>query len=131
MNLQWLPVGFAMGKQLLATTGCALVLMLSACGGGGGGGGGPQPIPGAPVAPTPPDSHTDSHTDSDPHTHSYPPVVNYNTSEYQRSNAATSAGAITAYNAGSTGKGVKLAVIDSGINPALVGVRRPDRPGEP
>ena len=48
MNLQWLPAGFAMAKQLLARTGSALVLMLSACGGGGGGGGGVNPIPGAP-----------------------------------------------------------------------------------
>jgi hypothetical protein len=45
--------------------------------------------------------------------------VNYDTSEYRRSNGAVTAGAISAWQQGATGKGVKLAVIDSGINPAL------------
>jgi subtilisin family serine protease len=44
-------------------------------------------------------------------------AVNYNTPEYQRSNAAVTSGAIAAYTAGATGRGVKVAVIDSGINP--------------
>jgi hypothetical protein len=47
------------------------------------------------------------------------PAVNYNDTEYARSNGANTHGAITAYNAGGTGKGVTVAVIDSGINPAL------------
>jgi hypothetical protein len=42
--------------------------------------------------------------------------VNYNTAEYQRSNAAVAANALSAYNAGATGKGIKVAVIDSGIS---------------
>jgi hypothetical protein len=42
--------------------------------------------------------------------------VSYNTAEYQRSNAAVAANALSAYSAGATGKGVKVAVIDSGIS---------------
>jgi hypothetical protein len=45
--------------------------------------------------------------------------VNYNDAEYQRSNGAVSSGAITAWNAGSTGRGIKVGVIDSGINASL------------
>jgi len=45
--------------------------------------------------------------------------VNYDTAEYRNSNAAVSAGAISAYNAGATGQGIKVGVIDSGINPSL------------
>jgi hypothetical protein len=48
-----------------------------------------------------------------------PSAINYQTAEYANSNSASAAGAISAYNAGATGQGVKVAVIDSGINPAL------------
>src|SRR5204862_2493425 len=37
----------------------------------------------------------------------------------ERSNGVISAGAIGAWQKGATGQGVKLAVVDSGINPAL------------
>ena len=45
--------------------------------------------------------------------------MNYNDAEYQRSNGAVSAGAITAWNAGATGRGIKVGVIDTGINASL------------
>jgi hypothetical protein len=45
--------------------------------------------------------------------------VNYNDAEYGRSNGAGSHNAIAAYNAGATGLGVKIAVVDSGVNPNL------------
>jgi subtilisin family serine protease len=45
--------------------------------------------------------------------------VNYNDAEYQRSNGANAHTAIAAYNAGGTGRGIKVGVIDSGINPNL------------
>jgi hypothetical protein len=104
-----------MSKQLLATSACTLALLLSACGGGGGGGGG-APINSTP-APTP--SPTPSPTPTPTPTPTPPPTINYNTAEYQRSNSASAHGAITAYQAGATGAGVKVAVIDTGINPAL------------
>ena len=104
-----------MTSRLLATTASAfaLTLGLSACGGGGGGGSvnRPQPIQPAPTptttAPTPTPTPTPTST------------VNYNTAEYQASNYAVAANAITAYQNGGTGKGVKIAVIDTGINPNL------------
>jgi hypothetical protein len=45
--------------------------------------------------------------------------INFDTSEFRTSNAAVVSGAIAAYNRGATGKGVKAAVIDSGINASL------------
>nr|MDP9414297.1 S8 family serine peptidase [Pseudomonadota bacterium] len=45
--------------------------------------------------------------------------TNFNDSEYQRSNGANTHGAISAYNTGATGRGVTVAVVDSGINPNL------------
>ena len=43
----------------------------------------------------------------------------YDTAEYRASTYAVAADAITAYNAGATGKGVKIGIVDSGINPNL------------
>jgi hypothetical protein len=48
-----------------------------------------------------------------------PSGVNYNTAEYSRSNYATAASAISAYEKGYNGSGVKIGVVDSGINPSL------------
>ena len=81
------------------------MLVLSACGGSGGGTVASTPTPPAAPAtpPTPPPPPP-------------PPAVNYNTAEYQRSNAAVQAQAIAAYNAGATGQGIVAAVIDSGVN---------------
>ena len=96
-----------MNTRLLSSVSCALALTVSACGAGGGGGVGstpaPIPTPAVPTpAPTPPPAPA-------------PTAINYNTSEYQRSNAAVAASAISAYNAGSTGAGVKIGIIDTGI----------------
>jgi hypothetical protein len=97
------------------TMGCALLALtsLSACGGGttagSGGGGGvastPAPVA-APATPTPAPTPAPVTTSS---------TVNYDTAEYQRSNAAVQAKAITAYQQGATGAGVIAAVIDGGI----------------
>ncbi|GAA4009472.1 hypothetical protein GCM10022280_02910 [Sphingomonas swuensis] len=107
-----------MNKALLGTTACSLALLLSACGGGGGGGGVTStPAPPPQAAPTPPPTPAPTPPPPPP-----PPVVptNYDTSEYRLSNAAVTSGAIAAYNQGATGQGIKVAVIDSGINPALL-----------
>ena len=88
--------------QLLA--GLALpLIMLSACGGGDGGSAvssTPTPVAAAP-APTPAATPTPTGND---------------TPEYQRSNAAVQAQALAAYNAGATGSGILVGVIDSGVN---------------
>ncbi|MEO7787672.1 MAG: S8 family peptidase [Sphingomicrobium sp.] len=100
-----------MNKRLWGSTGMVLASMLavSACGGGGGGGG----IVSAPLVPATP---TPTPVPVPP-----PPVtpVSYTTPEDLRSNAATSSNAVSAYQAGATGAGVKIGVIDSGINTTL------------
>ena len=77
---------------------------LSACGGGGGGAVASTPPPPAAVTPPPPPPPP-------------PPTTGFNTAEYQRSNGAVQAGALTAYNAGATGAGIIAAVVDSGVVP--------------
>ena len=100
-----------MSNRYLASTACGLILAVSACGGGGGGGGiGSTPPP--PSAAAPPSS-------SPPPTSPPPEETDFNTAEYQRSNGAVSSGAITAWQDGATGRGIKLAIVDSGINPNL------------
>jgi len=105
-----------MKNRFLGTTGCALVLAfaLSACGSGGGGG--VEPIPAAPTKPTPSPAPTPPPPPPAPPS---APTTNYNTAEYQASDYAANANAITAYNQGATGKGVKIGIVDSGINPNL------------
>ncbi|MEY3657929.1 MAG: hypothetical protein RL425_690, partial [Pseudomonadota bacterium] len=83
----------------------AMTPVLAACGAGGSG---TPTIPAPPVAPPPP-----------PPTPPPPTQIDYNTAEYQRSNAATAMKALSAYNAGATGEGIIVGVVDSGVNPAL------------
>lgn len=86
----------------------AMAPALAACGAGGSGA---PLIPAPPVAPPPPPPP--------PPPSPPPPQIDYNTAEYQRSNAATAIKALSAYSAGATGEGVTIAVVDSGVNPAL------------
>jgi subtilisin family serine protease len=106
-----------MKDRFLATSGCAIALALgvSACGGGGGGSR-PAPTPN-PVTPTPTPAPTPAPTPTPTPTPTA--GVNYDTTEYRTSNGAVTARAISAYNAGATGKGIKVAVIDSGVNPTV------------
>ena len=83
----------------------ALALMVAACGGGGGGGS-PGTIPSPPTPPPPPPPPS-------------PPTSQFDTAEYKASNSATTSNALAAYDAGATGQGVKVAVIDTGINPNI------------
>jgi len=104
----------------LALSVCASALLLGGCGGGGGGAR-PSPIitpaPAAPVPPPPPPPPPVPVPPPPP-----PPSVgttNYNDTEYNRSSGPVAHSAISAYNAGATGKGVKIALIDTGVNPNL------------
>ena len=85
--------------------GCALtpLALLAACGGSDGGGGvasTPTPTPSASPTPTP----------------TPVPSSNFDTAEYRRSGAAVQAQALAAYNAGATGAGVTVGIIDSGVD---------------
>jgi hypothetical protein len=84
----------------------ALAPALAACGG----------ATGATTAPQTPSAIAPPAVSPAPST---PAPVNYDTPEYQRSNAANKLGAISAYAAGATGSGIVAAVIDSGVNPSL------------
>jgi hypothetical protein len=95
---------------------CVVAITLGGCGGSGtGGGGGPQPISAPPAAPPPPPPPPPPPSPTPPSSTS----VNYNDAEYQRSNGASAHGALTAYTNGGTGRGTKIAIVDSGINPNL------------
>jgi subtilisin family serine protease len=86
------------GRGRLGRIGSLLALgLLSACGGGGGASPSstPTPTPSPPVTPTP---------------------VNYDTAEYRASTGPNFHSAITAYQAGASGAGVTVGVIDSGIS---------------
>ncbi len=86
----------------------AAAALLTACGGGGGAGSfrPVQPIPTPTPTPTPTPAPTPT-----------PTPTSLDTAEYRRSNAATAVGALTAYRAGALGAGIRVGVIDSGINP--------------
>lgn len=97
------------GRQALVLSVCAVALALGGCGGGGGTAARPAPIPAPLPSPPPPP----------PPPPPSPAGENYDDTEYRRSNGATANNALTAYQHGATGQGVKIAVIDSGINPYL------------
>ena len=107
-----------MKNRLVAKSACALVMAfgLSACGGSTGG---VSPIPSAPTSPTPTPNPTPTPTPAPAPTPTPTPATNFNTAEYQASQYSVVSGAIAAYNAGATGKGVKIGIVDSGINPSL------------
>ena len=110
-------------KALLFST-CVLALTLAGCGGGGSSSARPAPVSSVPPppapAPTPAPAPAPTPTAAPAPTPSPTPTsVNFDDTEYQRSNGAVAAGAISAYNAGGTGQGVKIAVLDGGINPNL------------
>ncbi len=101
-------IGF---RQVSAgVSAAALVMALAACSGGGGRSAPPSaqlptPPPPAPVptpAPPPPPP---------------PSSTSFNTAEYRRSDGPSFHNAIPAYQAGATGKGVILGVLDTGIDP--------------
>src|SRR5207253_3518620 len=48
-----------------------------------------------------------------------PTGINTNTAEYQAAQYSVVSKAIAAYNAGATGKGIKIGIVDSGLNPGL------------
>lgn len=94
-------------RYVLAGISGLAALTLAGCGGGGS----------APprTAPPPPATPTPTPTPTPPPQPTPSPA---NDSEYQTSRAAVQANAIVAYDAGATGQGVKIAVVDTGINAA-------------
>lgn len=87
------------------------LISLSACGGGSTPSPAPIPAPTPAPTPSPTPSPTPMPTPTPP-----APVVNYNTSEYRASTGGSFHGALTAYQAGASGSGITVGVVDSGIS---------------
>jgi subtilisin family serine protease len=92
---------------------CVLALSLSGCGGDGGTSRPttPDPIVSTPAPPPPPPPPPAPPPPPPP-----PAGSIYDDAEY-RNSAASVHGALTAYDAGATGQGVKIALVDTGVNP--------------
>ena len=114
-------------RQVGAVAGSAAAMgalvMLSGCGGGGGGGGGDVVSPPSTTITSPPASPPPVSPPVSPP----PPTItppSATSAEYTRNYALGTINASAAYNAGGTGAGVTVAVIDSGVDstqPDLVG----------
>jgi subtilisin family serine protease len=99
-------------RSVLVLSVCVFAVALGGCGGGGTGV--PNPDPVLTVPPTPPPPPPPAPPPPPPP----PPTSTFDDAEYRRS-AGSVHGAITAYESGATGQGVKVAVIDTGLNPSL------------
>ena len=115
--------------RLLQGGALGAALLVAACGGGGGVNSTPTP-PNTPApsptptptpaptptptpAPTPTPTPTPAPTPTPTPT---PPPTNYDTAEYRGTVGAVSMNALVAYQAGSTGKSIKIGIVDSGID---------------
>ncbi len=102
------------GAWLLRSAALGTTALLTACGGGGGGGIGSTPTPPTVIVSPPTVTPTPTPTATPTPT---PTTTSANdTSEYRATVGAVSMNALVAYNAGATGKGVGLAIIDTGID---------------
>lgn len=105
----WLGVGFA----------AALAPALAACGSGGGGAGGSHvvsaPVPPPAPAPTPPPSASAA---AAPAPSPSPVPAQFDTAEFRKSEGPLQHNAAVAWQAGHTGAGVTIAVIDTGVDTA-------------
>lgn len=110
-------------KSNLQRAGAAVTLaLLAGCGGGDNGISSTPTPPAAATPPPPPVTQPTPVTPAPVTTPPPPPVaptINFDDAEYRRSNAATAANALTAYSRGATGRGVKIAIVDSGITDTL------------
>lgn len=96
-------------SRLSRSVALGTLMLLGACSSSGGGGGGISPAPAPVPTPTPTPVPTPTPTPT-------PTPSSFNTTEYQATTGAVSMNALTAYDHGSTGAGIKVAVIDSGID---------------
>ncbi|WOE75467.1 S8 family peptidase [Alterisphingorhabdus coralli] len=97
--------------QLRCGVAAMAMAVLSGCGGSGDNGPVSTPVP--PVAGPPPQTQDPAPTSSQAPA---PSPTNFNTSEFRRSDGPDFHNAMTAWEAGATGEGVTIGVIDSGID---------------
>ena len=93
-------------RWLFRSAALAGILATAACSGGGGGPGNtPAPTPAPAPAPTPTPTPVPT-----------PMLTGNDTAEYRATVGAVSANALAAYNVAVTGAGIKVGVVDSGID---------------
>ncbi len=114
---------YARTTSILLSTALSTFL-LGACGGGGTSSKpssipAPPPVQSQPPSPPPPAPPAPPAQPAS----QIPPATIFDTDEYRRSNAVSAHGALKVYEGGASGKGVKVAVLDSGINAALPAFR--------
>lgn len=97
---------------LLRSATFAATALLTACGGGGGVNSTPTP----PIASVPTPTPTPVPTPTPTPATTITAAPGYDTPEYRATVGAVSMDALAAYNAGATGRGVGLAIIDTGID---------------
>ena len=103
--------------RLLQSAGLAGMLLTAACGGGGGVNSTPTPTPAPAPAPTPVPTPTPTPTPVPTPTPTPTPTPSaFDTSEYRATPGAVSMNALTAYNHGGTGAGIKVGVVDTGLD---------------
>lgn len=101
-------------NRACVSAGVVPLLMLAACGGGGSGVGS-TPTPSSTTVTTTAPATT---TASTPVLATTPSTIDYNDAEYKLSNTDVAANTLAAYNAGATGAGIKIGIIDSGLTNA-------------
>ncbi|MES2442025.1 MAG: S8 family peptidase [Pseudomonadota bacterium] len=99
----------SLGSRLKQSAALGGLLLAAACSSGGGGGVSPAPAPAPAPTPTPAPAPTPTPTPTPP------PTANDN-AEYRASVGPVSMNALTAYDHGATGAGIKVGIIDSGID---------------
>ena len=105
------------GRKIAIGSSVIFALALSACGGGGVGSTPVPPPPTADVPPAPPATPPPATPPAPPPSPPPPPTTSFATAEYLRSDGPNFHRAITAYQAGASGRGVTVGIIDSGIDP--------------
>lgn len=105
----------SVGRWRAMSALAVVAALLSGCGGGGTT---PPPVSTPPPAPTPAPTPvpTPAPTPAPTPTPTPPPTTNFNTAEFRRSDGPAFHGAVTAWQAGATGAGITVGVIDSGFD---------------
>ena len=120
-----MPFNRRFKPRLFRCTAMLPLMLVAACGGGGGGGGpistpAPAPAPTPVPAPTPTPVPAPTPTPTPAPTSGLPPAQPvpsaFNTAEFRRSDGPLEHNAATAWNAGRTGQGVTIAIVDTGVD---------------
>ena len=94
------------GKHILNIGTLLALCLLAACGGGGG-----NPAPSTPMEQPPPPEEPPPEE---------PPPETFDTAEFRRSDGLDNINALPAFEAGGTGEGITVGVVDTGVDPGHV-----------